>query len=133
MCGWLPFQKTLTEFISNSDAAEDVHENKDPISPRDVNHSMAKACLHMREELGIPPQSELSMSFQRTPLFLAHGVEDHKVNVNLGREATNCLMAMGMDVQWKEYEGLGHWYSSKMLYDLVTFVHEETDWGKGDS
>lgn len=33
---------------------------------------------------------------------------------------------MAMDIHWKEYDGLGHWYSKDMLHDLVVFVREKS-------
>jgi hypothetical protein len=35
---------------------------------------------------------------------------------------------MGMDVRWKEYDGLGHWYSEDMLRDIVDFLKETPGW-----
>jgi predicted esterase len=67
------------------------------------------------------------MVFQKIPMFLGHGTEDEKVSVELGREAKRALDLMGMDVQMKEYEDLGHWYSEKMLRDIFRFIKEKLE------
>ena len=89
----------------------------------------AEAVAWLREELDFPtaPSSSPStfLPFQRTPIFLAHGTEDEKVSIDLGRQARDCLGLLGANVQWKEYEGLGHWYSGQMLGDLVEFLTEK--------
>lgn len=49
--------------------------------------------------------------------------------MQLRREASSCLEALGVDVRWREYEKLGHWYSEAMLSDIVEFLREKTAWG----
>ena len=67
--------------------------------------------------------------FQRVPIFLGHGVEDEKVPTELGREAASFLQSMDASLEWHEYEGLGHWYSSEMLKDLTGSLKRVTKWG----
>lgn len=98
----------------------------------------ARAVEYLREELEVdgsassPSSSSPSLRrpfpFRRIPMLLGHGVEDERVPVYLGREAASCLTAMGVDVSWKEYEGLGHWYSGNMLRDLLDFARQRTGW-----
>jgi predicted esterase len=63
-----------------------------------------------------------------TPVFLGHGVDDDKVPVVRGREAAACLRAAGVDAEWNEYQGLGHWYSVEMLTDMASFLAHRTGW-----
>lgn len=63
----------------------------------------------------------LSM-LEGTPVFLGHGDEDDSVPLRLGRRSAECLGKMGLDVEWREYQGLGHWYSEEMLGDMVRFL-----------
>ncbi|KAK3898416.1 Alpha/Beta hydrolase protein [Staphylotrichum tortipilum] len=65
-----------------------------------------------------------------TPIFLGHGTEDDKVPIVRGREAAECLRATGVDVEWKEYPGLGHWYSPDMLTDITAFLQRRLGWGQ---
>ena len=104
-----------------NDSASKVH-NSSSIDP------LIQAVAYLREELSIPVLPSLHLPFQCTPLFLGHGIKDEKVPVKLGRDAASCLSVMTMDVSWKEYEGLEHWYSARMLQDLVDFVRERTAW-----
>ena len=48
------------------------------------------------------------MAFQQIPLFLGHGAEDEKVPFDQGKDARDLMKCLGMDVEWKEYEGLAH-------------------------
>ncbi|KAG7289394.1 hypothetical protein NEMBOFW57_005765 [Staphylotrichum longicolle] len=63
-----------------------------------------------------------------TPIFLGHGTEDDKVPVVRGRGAAECLRAAGMRVEWREYNGLGHWYSADMLTDIASFLANQVGW-----
>ena len=36
--------------------------------------------------------------------------------------AAELLRLVDVDVEWKQYEGLGHWYSEGMLRDVVQFL-----------
>ncbi|KAK4695261.1 phospholipase/carboxylesterase, partial [Lecanoromycetidae sp. Uapishka_2] len=125
MCGWLPFRKQMEE-IARSESKENHAEpdDDDPFDRSGDSEQMetpAQAAVYLYEELGVPIDRP-SMSFQETPLFLGHGTEDQKVPLHLGQEAASCLISMGLNVIWKEYDGLAHWYSPAMLCDLVDFL-----------
>lgn len=91
------------------------------------------AVQSLREELDLAPVTFLSLPYQRTPLFLSHGVQDEKVAMHLGREANACVHDLSGDVSWKEYEGLRHWYSAEMLADMVAFLKAKTKWAATNS
>ncbi|KAI9806568.1 MAG: hypothetical protein M1833_003755 [Piccolia ochrophora] len=134
MCGWLPFRKRMEDIARDTPAHDEVEmkDEDDPFEREDDSGQDAaappeidpptRAVTFLHEELETNPPSP-SMAFQPTPVFLGHGVEDGKVPVELGREAVSCLRSLGVEVQWSEYEGLGHWYSGDMLGDVVGFVH----------
>jgi predicted esterase len=140
MCGWLPFRTDMENTTRGVEDIEVEEEDFNPFAnpedndnPSNIDNSSSvdppiQAVAYLREELGIPVLPSLHLPFQRTPLFLGHGSEDEKVPVKLGREAASCLSAMTMDVSWKEYEALEHWYSASMLQDLVDFVRERAAW-----
>lgn len=48
--------------------------------------------------------------------------------VGLGKEAVGYLERMGARVEWREYEGLGHWYSERILFDLMESLKGMTGW-----
>ncbi|KAI4170605.1 MAG: hypothetical protein LQ343_004837 [Gyalolechia ehrenbergii] len=130
MCGWLPFRMQM-EDIASSDSLDnkdlgddDLFEASGEIVDKDAP---TQATAFLCEELEFPGKSP-SMSFQRIPIFLGHGVKDEKVPVGLGREAVSCLRHLGASVEWQEYEGLGHWYSDAMLHHLVNTLKDVTRW-----
>ncbi|KAL8761661.1 MAG: hypothetical protein Q9184_002245 [Pyrenodesmia sp. 2 TL-2023] len=136
MCGWLPFWVQMEEIVAGSedgvDDDDDGGDGDEDLFERDEEDAGEKdaptqAITFLREEVGLPAKDP-SMSFQRIPLFLGHGAEDEKVPVGLGREAASCLKRLGASVEWREYEGLGHWYSGTMLKDLVDTLGGMTGW-----
>ena len=127
MCGWLPFRKQLEDILVSEDL-DDADDDLFETSGGNVQmEAPAQAIAFLIEELNLSV-TESSMSFQHVPLFLGHGVDDEKVPVRLGREAVSCLKRMGTCVEWRGYEGLGHWYSSEMLCHLVETVRKVTNW-----
>ncbi|KAL8950204.1 MAG: hypothetical protein Q9222_003751 [Ikaeria aurantiellina] len=118
MCGWLPFRREVSE-VAEMGCGDDGDANPFAEEGREEgDDGPSQAVAFLREHLGMPI-SKPSMSFQGVPIFLGHGVEDEKVPVQRGREAVACLKLLGATVEWQEYEGLGHWYSDKMLDRLV--------------
>ena len=132
MCGWLPFRHHMADIADPPTSSED---DENPFAREEhINGKVdvpAEAVAWLREELDFPTARSSSSStflpFQRIPIFLAHGTEDEKVSIELGRQARDCLGVLGSKVEWREYEDLGHWYSKPMLGDLVEFLTDETD------
>lgn len=123
MCGWLPFSQKMADAISDKgQVVEDGVEH----SQADITDPATAASSRLRSELHLPPGAHPPIQhLHELGVFLGHGVEDEKVPVSLGREASNLLSDLGMKVSWKEYEGLGHWYSSEMLFDIVEFLQHQ--------
>lgn len=119
MCGWLPFAGRMQDAASTEE--DDLFE-RDHSAESEDQDPFDIAVDWLREELGIPARSKSDM-LKNTPVFLGHGVEDDPVDVWLGRKAASCLKEIGVNVCWKEYQGLAHWYSGDMLKDLVNSLH----------
>lgn len=142
MCGWLPFAARLFEQLEDPDSgtaeSSEWNDGWDPFDPFERDEDPggtdrdlpAGAIRWLKEELRLPGTAPPTMrgEFNRVPVFLGHGVEDPKVNVVLGREACTSLSYLGIDVHWKEYPSLGHWYSGDMLRDVVLFLQANTKW-----
>lgn len=145
MCGWLPFGEQMKDILRGIDASRDGNvidgEDYNPFADADADADHGdhyddnaptddvRAVMHLREELDLPVVAfDTLASFQQTPILLGHGKDDEKVPVELGREASRCIKSLGANVMWKEYEGLGHWYSSEMLFNIVAFVRKHTAW-----
>ena len=132
MCGWLPLRYHMAD-IADPQTPSESDEN--PFAREEHTDGKvdlpAEAVSWLREELDFPiarPSSPSTfLPFQCIPIFLAHGTEDEKVNIELGRQARDFLAALGAKVEWREYEDLGHWYSGQMLGDLVVLLTGKTD------
>ena len=132
MCGWLPFRKEMEDVLDDCGCGgagkEGGGEAEVCESGEEVDgDAPTQAVAFLKEELEMRGDGR-GMVFRRIPLFLGHGVEDVKVPVGLGREAVRCLGRLGARVEWREYEGLGHWYSEAMLGDLVKILKVMTRW-----
>ncbi|KAK3370082.1 Alpha/Beta hydrolase protein [Podospora didyma] len=114
--------------FSHSDSGDDSEKETHPASSLPAHPAVAAVHI-LREKLELKgKQLESPSPSLRTPLFLGHGDKDGKVPIHLGRGAANCLESLGVDVSWREYEGLGHWYSREMLADLTHFLKSRTGW-----
>ena len=99
MSGWLPFRKQI-------DNATKMEEDR---SARRLH-----AIDLMSSAVPVPylsdfPASEKLAGFE-TPVFLGHGMQDMKVQTAWGIEMRETLEYLGLDITWKGYEGLEHWY-----------------------
>jgi predicted esterase len=156
MCGWLPFAARLNEQVSvavnetiengqhwtGESGVLDDGDSFDPFQREDAEDGLedqgpgsdpvARSVHWLRDEVQVAKTRPTStaMAFQDIPLFLAHGVEDDRVSVILGRDASSCLGNLGIEASWREYESLGHWYSGDMLRDIVQFIYTKTNWKK---
>ncbi|KAJ4360063.1 uncharacterized protein N0V89_000622 [Didymosphaeria variabile] len=140
MCGYLPFRKGMADLMMDEKEDEDnpftdtmggigeVLKRKG--EEFDDNTKFGKALSWLREELemeggrrcvGPPPM-------QSIPTFMGHGAEDTLLPHEQGKQAAEFLRAIDVNVKWKEYEGLGHWYSTEMLRDIVDFLKERKGW-----
>lgn len=93
-----------------------------------------QAIEHVRDILDLPVAStnkpfseggQISNSCQlQTPVFIGHGAEDPKVSVHLGEKMCRVLSTgLGMNVTWKAYQGLGHWYRvNDEIEDILKFL-----------
>ena len=58
-----------------------------------------------------------------TPVLLCHGEEDEKIKLDLGEKAAHTLSSLGMQISWKIYPGLGHWYKiPDEIDDILEFL-----------
>jgi predicted esterase len=139
MCGYLPFRKGMHEFtqdtVNEGDLSEDNGGVEEGLFERDGQESnngsrFERAVEWLREELQIEDGNSdtRSCSMQSIPVFMGHGSEDEKVPCGMGRLAAQFLRGIDVDVDWNEYEGLGHWYSDDMLQDICQFLKNLKGW-----
>jgi predicted esterase len=160
MCGYLPYRKKMEEIIheerrltsaGNEDGLDIIFQRASPdessqsetvevqaLATRTTDSSPAREAVQfLRDEIefsktGAATRQPTKLRLSDMPVFLGHGTEDRKVETDLGRLAAGCLEAMDVDVSWKEYADLGHWYSDDMLRDLIIFLRAHTDWKGGE-
>ena len=138
MCGWLPFCARLLEqmdmgngdgldmYTSEGGGEDEVFDpfDRDDNSEAPPENPGQRALNWLREELQVYSSSaQPDIVARKVPIFLGHGTKDDSVSVVLGRDASLSLRGIRADVVWREYEGLGHWYSGPMLRDLVDFLY----------
>ncbi|KAJ5374894.1 Phospholipase/carboxylesterase/thioesterase [Penicillium concentricum] len=113
-----------------------LHDDFDPFADDEEEPSLlGHAIGHVRDILDLPmisteqAQPQSSFHHLQMPVFISHGSEDPKVSVELGRNMSHVLSAgFGMDVTWKAYEGLGHWYRVEdEIEDILRFLQDRTD------
>lgn len=125
MSGWLPFKHVLELAKSTSLDAdgrilfEGDETEKDPASLK-TRTPYATALKMLRDEFGL--SSEETNTVNTVPIFITHGGQDETVDVELGREAANCLRQLGLNVKYQEYPTLTHWMRGDELSDIVDFV-----------
>ncbi|KAF2853522.1 phospholipase/carboxylesterase family protein-like protein [Plenodomus tracheiphilus IPT5] len=144
MCGYLPFRKGMQScfdeagcgdddsLVGSGGDGEDMFERNDDDDDFVEKSKFDKAMEWLREELqtGVDyaGRGSESPSMQAIPVFMGHGKDDEKVPIAFGKLAADFLGSIDVDVTWKEYEGLGHWYSEDMLQDVVGFLKEKRGW-----
>ncbi|CZR64842.1 related to phospholipase/esterase [Phialocephala subalpina] len=139
MCGWLPFSNVIKDIAADEGPEDDdpfAHsgdEDEDLFSGSKNSEAGSRnlGVAYLREELEMKTEKP-GEAFSNVPVFLAHGTEDERVSIDLGREAKACLDLVGAEVLMSEYEGLGHWYSEDMLRDIFQFLKEKLGPGEAE-
>ncbi|WP_394753542.1 alpha/beta hydrolase [Crenothrix sp.] len=66
---------------------------------------------------------ERSPANNTTPIFMAHGILDTVVDVEIGKKAADGLVAMGYDVRWHDYV-IEHSLCVEEVDDIAAFINE---------
>lgn len=109
---------------------EDVFIREDP-APGGTESKLERAISWLREELQVDESQSASgaaSGVKDIPVFMGHGREDEKVPNEINKLATEFLSSIGVEVERKEYQGLGHWYSESMLRDVIEFLKRLERW-----
>ncbi|KAH7076708.1 phospholipase/carboxylesterase family protein-like protein [Paraphoma chrysanthemicola] len=132
MCGWLPFREDMQELLGDEELGREVQtgEEVDGLFGRDDGDGAAGTKLEqvvqwLREELhpvGSSDTIHVHPPLGAIPVFMGHGTKDEKIPCAYGKLAAGFLRNVKVDVEWHEYEGLGHWYSADMLRDIIQFL-----------
>lgn len=131
MSGWLPFCNDIDDIV-RSDSTETNNEDNDVFSFEEVDGSedlgpIITAINFARDILSIdklgPSISINEQTCLATPVLLCHGKDDEKVKCELGEKAARTLSSLGMQISWKSYSGLDHWYKiPDEIDDILEFL-----------
>ncbi|KXH29637.1 phospholipase/Carboxylesterase [Colletotrichum salicis] len=86
--------------------------------PPEVINELAEESSPYRRTSGTEPMA-------KTPVFLAHAVDDEVINIKLGRQLRTTLdsFASACTVEWHEYQSGGHWVNEPQgVDDMVSFL-----------
>ena len=131
MSGWLPFRNDIDGLLTGEGEDEDDPFGPDPADEEEAPDPAVKIIGYVRDLLSIddpkpPTRNDSALS---TPVFLGHGDADEKIRPSLGREACQAMKAIGFRVDWKSYEGQGHWYKiPDEIDDIVDFIRTRVGW-----
>lgn len=65
--------------------------------------------------------AERQAANQHTPILLAHGLADPVINVRIGEEMRDGLLASGYPIAWHAYP-VGHEFSAEEVTEIASFV-----------
>lgn len=139
MSGWLPFRQRMLERADETSQkyeSDQVDHSRgadgddvDGRPPDQGTSRLERSVDWLKNELGIAKNPLYpTVPFQKIPLFLGHGVNDGVLRCELGRLASRCLIDLGIDTRWNEYNGLEHALSGNMLRDIVLFLDALEGW-----
>jgi predicted esterase len=137
MSGWLPFRNDIDQIIGpNGSQDSDGNDNpflfsegdeREGLDPYIVVMNFARDILSM-DQMNIQTSSN-EQTCLTTPVFLGHGGNDEKIRYELGKEAAQTLSSLGMQVTWRGYPGLGHWYKiPEEIDDILEFLRAKLGW-----
>ena len=69
-------------------------------------------------------EDEKSHANDEVPILMAHGSADPVIPVDLALASRNQLDASGYEVEWHEYEGLGHGVSEQEIFHVAEWLEK---------
>ncbi|KAM0242251.1 hypothetical protein ACHAP5_007267 [Fusarium lateritium] len=123
MSGFMPLAESLMIENEDGDMSEDgLFEREE----QDTRTLLQKAIDELREEAELDPAPPTnSFHFLRTSVFMGHGQQDKDVEYCYGQEAAEFLKRAGIDVEFKSYSDLAHWYCPEELGDIAQFIKRQ--------
>ncbi|KAG6008889.1 hypothetical protein E4U21_003701 [Claviceps maximensis] len=138
LCGYMPICSYLVGVFDGAspvqqghadddDDGHDVFERDEDPSPTSPARSVLDALQDEAELPGGDAESRRRglASLASTPVFLGHGTSDPQVPLSQAFLAEELLCKMGMVVELRTYDGLGHWYGREMLCHVVSFLERQ--------
>ncbi|KAK1448687.1 phospholipase/Carboxylesterase [Colletotrichum melonis] len=91
----------------------------------------AEVIDELAEEGSLYRRASGADSTAKTPIFLAHSVDDEVVDINLGRQLRTALDSFvnSCTVEWHEYQSGGHWVNEPQgVDDMISFLRLHMHW-----
>ncbi|PNY28723.1 Acyl-protein thioesterase [Tolypocladium capitatum] len=132
MSGYLPFREDTEEAVKDPVVGEN-----DPFSgdeEQEQHDPVVRACIFERDLLCLRPVEDpgYEKTALSTPIFLGHGSVDDKVPCSVGEAMAGTMQRAGYEVEWKCYQGQGHWYKiPDEIDDIVQFLRSVVGWRMG--
>ncbi|PVH80314.1 alpha/beta-hydrolase [Cadophora sp. DSE1049] len=119
LSGWLPFRRQIEEIISRESVG--LSDGGGVATMRNATTN------YVRELLGLEcagdkwhPGSE----FLGIPVFLGHGELDVKMKFEWGLQLRDTLEQLEMEVEFRSYVGLEHWWNEQEMTDIARFLYQ---------
>ena len=114
MSGWMPFRRQIAEVVegSNECAGRRLRALEYMNATAPISNGAGIFTVQVLEGF-------------ETPVFLGHGMLDAKVRTEWGEQMRELLGILEMNVRWKGYDGLEHWYMvPNEIDDIEDFLRE---------
>ncbi|KAM0209426.1 hypothetical protein ACHAQI_006473 [Fusarium lateritium] len=134
MSGWLPFAADIERVVDENTEGHASDDEDNPFEifdgESDLRDAGAQVHDYVKELLAlVSPGPSTGLGALSTSVFLGHGEADEKILPALGEQACRVLRSTGFEVEWKGYEGQGHWYKiPDQIDDIVKFIKERAGW-----
>lgn len=126
ICGWLPFEKGLRRVLAGENKALlELSSAATPFAcPNNPSAANVLSAINsLRTCLSLPALSALPAKLLATPVHIQHGLADDVILPRESMHAADVLGALGMEVEVKTYEGLGHfWGTGEGVEDIISWV-----------
>jgi predicted esterase len=138
MSGWMPYRQDVHDLLTTGGQNSEADDEDNPFGTDDDDGSeqveqepILKVIDFVKDLLAVDRAGarDLSGTAITTPVLLGHGSLDEKIAPSLGNDVCDTLQAIGFEVEWKVYEGQGHWYKiPDQIDDITEFLEHRIGW-----
>ncbi|EGX93557.1 Phospholipase/carboxylesterase [Cordyceps militaris CM01] len=108
LCSWLPFSSQIEAKMTEHPPNASIFTCLQTLYRSEENQSILDA---------VPNK------IRATPVLLGHAADDAVVPMENARRMNQILSALGLNVEWHEYEDGGHWINEPQgVDDIVSFI-----------
>ncbi|KAG4444236.1 hypothetical protein IFR05_000333 [Cadophora sp. M221] len=121
LSGWLPFRRQMEKIIWRK---LDGHLEGRPACDA-ITTKREDTVAYVRKLLRLVTAGDQwspDPNSWNVPLLLGHGEMDVKVNLEWGLQLNDTLGELEMDVEFKVYAGLEHWWNEQEVKDVAEFL-----------